>query len=118
MSSSEFLGGAGQFAGGAAGAGKEQRGPRYDLRPLSTGEVLDRTFQLYRSHFLLFVGLALLPAAVSAVTGVMQLVLVGHPSAEKVYRTHFLGAGLSSAQGLSAGLSILAGLIGIVVYGI
>lgn len=27
------------------------------LRPLSTGELLDRTFSLYRSHFLLFVGI-------------------------------------------------------------
>jgi Membrane domain of glycerophosphoryl diester phosphodiesterase len=31
------------------------------LRPLSTGELLDRTFSLYRSHFLLFLGLAALP---------------------------------------------------------
>lgn len=27
------------------------------LRPLSLGELLDRTFQLYRNHFLLFVGI-------------------------------------------------------------
>src|SRR5215469_11764018 len=27
------------------------------LRPLSTGELLDRTFSLYRSHFGLFVGI-------------------------------------------------------------
>lgn len=32
-----------------------------DLRPLSLGEVLDRTFTLYRSHFLLFLGLAGIP---------------------------------------------------------
>jgi hypothetical protein len=31
------------------------------LRPLSTGELLDRTFQLYRAHFILFVGIAALP---------------------------------------------------------
>ena len=29
-----------------------------DLRPLSLGELLDRTFFLYRRHFLLFVGIA------------------------------------------------------------
>lgn len=28
------------------------------FRPLSLGELLDRTFQLYRNHFLLFVGIA------------------------------------------------------------
>lgn len=42
-------------------------GAGYDLRPLSTGEILDRTFQLYRSRFALFAGLAVLPAAVNFV---------------------------------------------------
>ncbi len=34
------------------------------LRPLSTGELLDRTFSLYRSHFGLFVGIFALPCLV------------------------------------------------------
>src|SRR5256885_12996516 len=33
------------------------------LRPMSTSEVLDRTFHLYRNHFLLFCGIAALPPA-------------------------------------------------------
>jgi len=111
MSSSEFLGGAGQFAGGATGAGQEQRGPRYDLRPLSTGEVLDRTFQLYRSHFLLFVGLALLPAAVSTVTNAAKLVLVRYPG------TAHSGAPAWALM-LAGVLSIIGGLLALVVYGI
>jgi hypothetical protein len=32
-----------------------------DLRPLSLGEILDRTFSLYRNNFLLFVGIAAVP---------------------------------------------------------
>jgi hypothetical protein len=32
-----------------------------DLRPMTLGEVLDRTFTLYRQHFLLFAGIAMLP---------------------------------------------------------
>ncbi len=32
------------------------------LRPMSLGEILDRTFQIYRSRFLVFVGIAALPA--------------------------------------------------------
>jgi len=32
-----------------------------DLRPMSLGEVLDRTFTLYREHFLLFAGITSLP---------------------------------------------------------
>jgi hypothetical protein len=31
------------------------------LRPLSTGELLDRTFSLYRTHFVLFLGIFALP---------------------------------------------------------
>jgi hypothetical protein len=33
----------------------------FDLRPLSLGEILDRTFTLYRKHFLLFFGIAAIP---------------------------------------------------------
>ena len=32
-----------------------------ELRPMSLGQLLDRTFSLYRSHFLLFVGVMALP---------------------------------------------------------
>jgi len=35
-----------------------------DLRPLSLGELLDRTFFLYRRHFLLFVGIAAIPYSI------------------------------------------------------
>ena len=35
-----------------------------DLRPLSLGEILDRTFSLYRRYFLLFIGIAGIPALV------------------------------------------------------
>ena len=35
---------------------------RYDLRPLSTGEILDRTFTLFRSRFWLFAGLSSIAA--------------------------------------------------------
>jgi hypothetical protein len=32
-----------------------------DLRPLSIGELLDRTFSLYRRNFLLFIGISAIP---------------------------------------------------------
>lgn len=35
--------------------------PEFDLRPLSLGEILDRTFTLYRKNFLLFFGIAAIP---------------------------------------------------------
>ena len=36
-----------------------------ELRPLTLGELLDRTFQLYRNHFWLFVGIMAIPSAFS-----------------------------------------------------
>ncbi len=57
----------------ATGRSESVTHPRFDLRPLSTGEILDRTFQIYRSRFTLFAGLALLPAAVGVVTQAARL---------------------------------------------
>jgi hypothetical protein len=46
---------------------------RYELRPLTTGELLDRTFYLYRANFWLFAGLAAIAAAVNTVASLAQL---------------------------------------------
>lgn len=40
----------------------------YELRPLSVGEVLDRTFSIYRSRFWLFAGISALSGSVQLVT--------------------------------------------------
>jgi hypothetical protein len=42
------------------------------LRPMSLGEILDRTAQLYRTHFLLFVGISAVYAGV-----VLNLLQIG-----------------------------------------
>ncbi len=44
------------------------------LRPLSTGEILDRTFALYRRHFWLFIGIGTLPAAVMTLSAMVRLI--------------------------------------------
>ena len=44
------------------------------LRPLTVGELLDRTFFLYRRHFLLFVGIAALPNLIVLSFQLFQLV--------------------------------------------
>jgi hypothetical protein len=54
-----------------------------DLRPMSLGEILDRTAQLYRTNFLLFAGIAAVYAGVLLVLnlgqlGVQQLLLAQH----------------------------------------
>jgi hypothetical protein len=43
--------------------------PAYDLRPLTLGELLDRTFSLYRSRFWLFCGIAAIASALELVIG-------------------------------------------------
>src|SRR5215469_5207785 len=46
------------------------------LRPMSTGEVLDRTFNLYRNHFLLFSGIAISQVA-CVLVGILVMVPMG-----------------------------------------
>lgn len=43
------------------------------LRPMSTSEILDRSFSLYRNNFLLFAGIAALPAVLKLVLDLVQL---------------------------------------------
>jgi hypothetical protein len=46
-----------------------------DLRPLTLGEILDRTFTLYRSHFVLFIGIAGISQALILVVQLSQMAL-------------------------------------------
>jgi len=49
--------------------------PLYDLRPLTIGEILDRTFSVYRARFWLFAGIASLSGAVQLVLATGQMVM-------------------------------------------
>ncbi len=51
--------------------------PSMELRPLSTGELLDRVFFLYRAHVPLFLAIALVPASLGLLTGGAQLLAGG-----------------------------------------
>lgn len=46
-----------------------------DLRPLSIGDILDRTFSLYRRHFFLFVGIAGIPQLLVLGLSLAQILL-------------------------------------------
>jgi len=48
-----------------------------DLRPLSLGELLDRTFTLYRSHFWLFVGIMAVPHVINVALNLVLQGIVG-----------------------------------------
>jgi hypothetical protein len=51
------------------------------LRPLSTGELLDRSFSLYRNNFALFAGIALLPSLLKLGLDGMRLATTSGPFA-------------------------------------
>ena len=77
-----------------------------ELRPLSLGEILDRTFQIYRSRFLLFAGIAVVAATIRLIFGGGLLALTrtlagGH---------HTVAIAITSSTGslVSAGVSLLA----------
>ena len=86
---------------------------RFDLRPLSTGELLDRTFQLYRSRFALFAGLAVLPAAVGVVMQAVRLLYSAHQSVQ----VH-TGVNLVRVQVITVSLVFFYWLVTLVLYGI
>jgi hypothetical protein len=71
-----------------------------DLRPLSLGEILDRTFTLYRSHFLLFFGIAAIPQLLVLALQLFQVFLgltaatPGTPGAAPVIRPALTGASI------------------------
>jgi hypothetical protein len=98
----------------ASPEGLAQTSAGYDLRPLSTGEVLDRTFQVYRSRLALFASLAALPAAVSFLSGAVQLFTMQGDKVVSNGRhiavsTHPLASGITS---------IVSGLVYFALYGI
>jgi hypothetical protein len=79
-----------------------------DLRPLSLGELLDRTFFLYRRHFLLFVGIAAIPYSfffvINLATALVPVV------AQSAASSRVPTAGLA-AVGIGGGLFALAAVL-------
>ena len=49
------------------------------LRPMSTSQVLDRTFHLYRNNFVLFAGITIVAPGLSLLAGFVQLGVFGLP---------------------------------------
>lgn len=56
---------------------KASRMTGLDLRPLSLGEILDRTFALYRRNFVLFIGISAIPQVVVLALGLAQTAMQG-----------------------------------------
>jgi hypothetical protein len=94
-----------------ATADAPQPQPRtFELRPLSLGEILDRTFAVYRTRFWLFAGLAAIYGVVSSIAGGMQATV------QHMIMTH-MGQGVAQIEATaSTALIILLALpVGAVV---
>lgn len=81
-----------------------------ELRPLSLGEILDRTAALYRTHFLLFAGIAMMPPAAVLVWKLMELGVV-----HEFARHH--GARMANTY-VASSLGLMALVISVALTGI
>jgi hypothetical protein len=93
----------------SAMAQRTSAAPRHELRPLTTGEILDRTFFLYRSDFWLYVSLSSIAAGVSVVASIGKLAYF-----------HFNGVLVSSPNALAVGgvFSIIGAVLYFAVYSV
>lgn len=71
------------------------------LRPLTIGEILDRTFTLYRRHFLLFIGITAVPQILVLAIQLGRLLFFGAPGSN----------GSPQAPGVAVLVTLVVGLI-------
>lgn len=79
----------------------------FDLRPLTLGEILDRTFTLYRRNFLLFIGISAIPQTLILAINVISLLL-----GTSIPSRAFTRAGI----GLGLGLGLLVLIATVLAY--
>lgn len=96
-----------------------------DLRPLSLGELLDRTFFLYRRHFLLFIGIAVIPYSlfflINLATALLPIFARSpRPSAfpSMTFTTAAVGGGLFAIFAVFAGFVAFLFSVGATVYAV
>ena len=85
---------------------------RLDLRPLSIGEILDRTFTLYREHFVLFFGISAIPHILALIVNLAQTYL-RFPGTPSAVNASTLSPSLSVAAGVVA---LVGAVVGVLVY--
>ena len=95
-----------------------------ELRPLSTGEILDRTFTLYRQNFLLFLGISAIPHVLVLVLNLLRVSLTFSGSSLTRVTMHTGGAvttappGMPSLTGIAAGaiIGLLVVVVSLIAY--
>jgi len=85
----------------------------WELRPLSLGEILDRTFSLYRRNFLLFLGIAAIPHLLVLGLNLVQVLVLKTPGVTPRVPDSQFQAG---AVGSILALGIVGGILAFIVY--
>jgi len=81
-----------------------------DLRPLTLGELLDRSFSLYRRHFWLFVGIMALPSLLGLAFGLLVALFNPQPASPES-----VAGAANPAEILGAMLWFLAAMLGMAI---
>jgi Membrane domain of glycerophosphoryl diester phosphodiesterase len=81
----------------------------FELRPLTLGELLDRSFSLYRRHFWLFVGIMALPSLLALAFGVLVAASTPQAGGES------LGAEPRTAQDVGAAIWFALAMMGMAI---
>lgn len=84
-----------------------------DLRPLSLGEILDRTFSIYRKNFLLFAGITAIPQLLVLALRLAQTLFITLPAGRANVPVEQLQAGTS---GSLLAVGIVGAIVGVIVY--
>lgn len=85
----------------------------WELRPLSLGEILDRTFSLYRRNFLLFLGIAAIPHLLVLGLNLVQVLVLKTPGKTPGVPASQFQAGAASSI---LALGIVGGIVALIVY--
>lgn len=98
-----------------AGAGDYGQRTVYAMRPLTLGEILDRSFAVYRANFWLFVGIAVLSAMVELAAHAIVLVIykgvIPAPHTKAPFDFSYLVSGQQIGGVISAVLFFLAAVV-------
>jgi hypothetical protein len=85
------------------------------LRPLTLGEILDRTFSLYRKHFLLFFGITVIPHLLILAVSLTQTFFISAPRFPGSVPRHQFQTAFDGSVVLAFVIGILAGIAAYVV---
>ncbi|MGI4829085.1 MAG: hypothetical protein ACRYFU_12965 [Janthinobacterium lividum] len=103
------------YTGDAQKAGVHETAAMFELRPLSLGEILDRTFALYRSRFWLFAGISSVLASVQVVMQVISLATTHKLLQSIAVEGSLTSGGPAALRGLAA-TQVKASLVGLVFF--